>query len=49
MTCAIALIAMGVNPDKIHIVQWGVDIDLFHPGRDGRALRQELGIAEGQA
>jgi len=33
-----------VAPDKVEIIYNGVDLDTFHPGVDGNAVRQEFGI-----
>ena len=33
-----------VSPQKVEIIYNGVDLDRFHPGVDGNAVRQELGI-----
>jgi glycosyltransferase involved in cell wall biosynthesis len=37
----------GVAEDKIRIVQWGVELDIFHPVEDKPALRRELGLGQG--
>jgi glycosyltransferase involved in cell wall biosynthesis len=37
----------GIAQDKIQIVQWGVELDIFHPVEDKPALRQELGLGRG--
>ncbi len=36
----------GVNwmPEKVQVVYDGVDVDRFHPGVDGKAVRRELGM-----
>lgn len=34
-----------VSPQKVEIIYNGVDLDRFHPGVDGTAVRQEFGIA----
>lgn len=33
-----------ISPEKIEIIYNGVDLDRFHPGVDGNAVRQEFGI-----
>jgi glycosyltransferase involved in cell wall biosynthesis len=33
-----------VSPDKVELLYNGVDLDRFHPGVDGNAVRQEFGI-----
>ncbi|MCX8045021.1 MAG: glycosyltransferase, partial [Desulfobacterota bacterium] len=39
------LVATGkVPPEKIALIYNGVDLDQFHPGVDGSAVRKELGI-----
>lgn len=35
---------MGINPDNIHIIQWGVDTELFKPGLDTKELKDQLDI-----
>ena len=35
-----------VDPEKVEIVYNGVDLDRFHPGVDGGAVRSELGLAQ---
>ncbi len=37
-------LAMGVPPDRLSLIQNGVDLDLFTPDRDGVAFRQTVGI-----
>jgi glycosyltransferase involved in cell wall biosynthesis len=37
----------GANPACLHLVQWGVDLEHFHPGKADLNLRAELGISEG--
>ncbi|MDI6807398.1 MAG: glycosyltransferase family 4 protein [Candidatus Eisenbacteria bacterium] len=39
--------AAGVPKDKIELIHWGVDLELFRPGIDARSLRQELGLGDG--
>jgi glycosyltransferase involved in cell wall biosynthesis len=38
------LVAAGVAGDKIEVVYSGTDVDRFHPGVDGAAIRRELGV-----
>lgn len=40
-----ALIDLGAAPDKLAVVEHGVDLDLFHPPVDRDASRRALGIA----
>ena len=42
-----ALLAFGLPPDSITLIQNGVDTDRYTPGRD-TALRDELGVGPGQ-
>ena len=39
------LVAIGVPADKIEVIYSGTDVQRFHPGIDGAALRRELGLA----
>ena len=39
-----ALIDLGAAPDKVAVVEHGVDLNLFHPPADRMALRASLGI-----
>ena len=39
------LVASGVSAEKIEVIYSGTDTDRFHPGVDGRAIRQELSLA----
>jgi glycosyltransferase involved in cell wall biosynthesis len=39
------LISSGVPAEKIEVIYSGTDTDRFHPGVDGRAIREELGLA----
>jgi L-malate glycosyltransferase len=39
------LIAAGVSGEKIEVIYSGTDIERFHPGLDGRAIRRELGLS----
>ena len=39
------LVEAGVPGDKIHVVYSGTDLERFHPGVDGTAIRRELGLA----
>jgi glycosyltransferase involved in cell wall biosynthesis len=38
------LVAAGVPAEKIEVIYSGTDLDRFHPGVDGRGIRQELGL-----
>jgi glycosyltransferase involved in cell wall biosynthesis len=38
------LVAAGVPAGKIEVIYSGTDTDRFHPGVDGRAIREELGL-----
>ena len=39
------LVAAGVPADKIEVIYSGTDLERFHPGVDGGAVRRELGLA----
>ncbi len=39
-------IFLGAHPNKTHLIQWGVDVDLFSPGSADR-LRASIGILDG--
>ena len=39
------LVASGVPAEKIEVIYSGTDTDRFHPGVDGRAIREELALA----
>src|SRR5262245_59796105 len=39
------LVASGVPAAKIEVIYSGTDTDRFHPGVDGRAIRQELNLS----
>ena len=39
------LVAAGVPADKIAVIYSGTDVERFHPGIDGGAIRRELGLA----
>jgi glycosyltransferase involved in cell wall biosynthesis len=39
------LAQLGADPAKLHVVEHGVDLDLFRPPADRPALRAELGLA----
>jgi glycosyltransferase involved in cell wall biosynthesis len=41
------LVAAGVPAAKIEVIYSGTDLDRFHPGVDGTALRRELGLGPG--
>src|SRR5204862_4193638 len=38
------LVASGVPADKIQVIYSGTDLERFHPGADGGAVRRELGL-----
>jgi glycosyltransferase involved in cell wall biosynthesis len=38
------LVASGVPAEKIEVIYSGTDTDRFHPGLDGRAIREELAL-----
>lgn len=42
------LVASRVPGDKIDVIYSGTDLDRFHPGVDGAAIRAELGLEPGQ-
>jgi glycosyltransferase involved in cell wall biosynthesis len=39
-------VSMGVPEDKIEVIPFGVDTNLFNPNIEGRSVRQKLGIGE---
>jgi glycosyltransferase involved in cell wall biosynthesis len=39
--------AWGIEPDRIEVINWGVDRREFHPGVDGGPFRAGLGIPAG--
>ena len=41
-----AAVKLGASPDKCRLVQWGVDLDAFHPGLVSD-VRSRLGIGDG--
>jgi phosphatidylinositol alpha-1,6-mannosyltransferase len=41
-----AAVEAGVDAERLHVVGGAVDVERFHPGRDGRAIRAELGLAD---
>jgi phosphatidylinositol alpha-1,6-mannosyltransferase len=41
------LLDMGVSPERVVIINPGVDTERFRPGLDGSALRASLGLAPG--
>jgi glycosyltransferase involved in cell wall biosynthesis len=43
------LIAAGVPADKVEVIYSGTDLERFHPGADGGAVRRELGLGAEQA
>lgn len=42
------LLGMGVNPNKITVINPGVDIDRFHPGYPTEDLRKSIGLEQSQ-
>jgi len=38
------LVASGVPADKVEVIYSGTDLERFHPGADGGAVRRELGL-----
>ena len=38
------LVATGVPAGKIEVIYSGTDVERFHPGLDGQAIRRELGL-----
>jgi len=40
-------VALGVSPEKITVIFWGVDTEKFRPDIDTRQIRSELGIPDG--
>jgi glycosyltransferase involved in cell wall biosynthesis len=38
------LVAAGIPGEKIEVIYSGTDLDRFHPGIDGRAVRSQLGL-----
>jgi len=38
------LLGLGVEPQRVHVVHPGVDLDVFRPGLDTRALRHRFGL-----
>ena len=43
------LVAAGVPADKIEVIYSGTDVERFHPGADGSAVRCELGLRDEHA
>ena len=43
------LVASGVPGDKVEVIYSGTDLERFHPGVDGSAIRRELGLDACQA
>ena len=39
-----ACVALGADPARTEVVQWGVDFARFHPDVDGEGVRRRLGI-----
>jgi glycosyltransferase involved in cell wall biosynthesis len=39
--------SLGADPDRLEVVQWGVDTMVFHPASDRSALRSQLGFGPG--
>lgn len=44
----IVLVAMGVPPERITLINPGVDVERFRPGLPTADLRQSLGLGDGQ-
>jgi len=42
-----ACVALGADPGRCEVVQWGVDFSRFHPGVSGDSVRERLGIPAG--
>ena len=40
-------VSAGARPDRVHEIQFGVDVGLFKPGDVDRDLRRRLGLADG--
>jgi glycosyltransferase involved in cell wall biosynthesis len=43
------LVTAGVPPTKVEVIYSGTDLERFHPGVDGGAVRRELGLADDHA
>ncbi|HKZ08184.1 MAG TPA: glycosyltransferase family 4 protein [Methylomirabilota bacterium] len=43
------LVGVGVPASKIEVIYSGTDVDRFHPGADGHAVRRELGLTASHA
>lgn len=41
------LVKLGVHEDRVSIINFGVDTDLFHPSSGDDSLRQTIGLADG--
>jgi glycosyltransferase involved in cell wall biosynthesis len=41
------LVALGARPADTYLLNWGVDLERFAPAPDRRAVRRELGLADG--
>lgn len=37
-------LAMGVHPDRVHLIPNGVDVEMFHPDSDGSAFRASINV-----
>lgn len=37
-------ISLGLSPDKLHMVKWGLNLNLFKPGIKVDSLREQLGL-----
>lgn len=42
-----AIETLGVRPERIQVIQWGVDTALFAPGKRSESRRAALGIGDG--
>jgi glycosyltransferase involved in cell wall biosynthesis len=40
------IVRTGVTSEKVTVIPNGSDLDLFHPGLDGRAARERLGLGQ---
>ncbi len=44
---AARLVDLGADPERTHVLNWGVDLDRFSPPADRAAIRRSLGLGEG--
>jgi len=40
------MVAMGADPARTHVLNWGVDLERFSPPADRAAVRRELGLGD---